>query len=246
MVWARYSASLYWPGVVADPRKDYVPPRLPHGPGRPPRNALAVIYFGDDSWQWVTPERCVDFEAHYEEHANAPALQGRPGFRAALAEADDMLQRKQQRALARQRGVAAGAGDPPAVAAACAAAAPGAPGAALAPSTSAAQVPTPSAPQFPQPQPPQPQQQQQQQPAPAVAAGGAASSSGASPPEPAVCEDAAMLALQLKRKRADMERLAAEAANHEAVAAMHKAEAAKHAAEGECIDLEIKLARRLA
>ena len=97
MVWAKYAAFPWWPGLVADLEGDHVPERTLRAPGRG-ANSLLVVFFGDGTWQWVRPDCVVDFAPHFGEHAGAPVGRSRALFLAAVAEAKEMCDAREGRA----------------------------------------------------------------------------------------------------------------------------------------------------
>jgi len=92
-VWAKYAAFPWWPGLVVDVERDWVPEAALRSPARGEDTPL-VVFFGDATWQWVRPEYVRDFGQHYAEHAAAVVRGSRQLFQAAVAEAKDMLDRR--------------------------------------------------------------------------------------------------------------------------------------------------------
>jgi hypothetical protein len=269
MAWVKTKTWPPWPALVADPSVDAVPPCKQ----RQPKEKVAVRFFGDGLWQFVNKKMCLDSEAHYERHAHAPRSLACDGFKEALAEANDMLAKRKrlqaQRSIGGSMPSPAGAtgmerslgGDgatrsggglattttPPSQQVQLPQAPPPA-----TPVTAAAQ-PAPASAPPPVPQPPRAQAAPVQvassaftaQPAPAPASppvpqlppalAEAVQAAGLAV-APEASQEAAVLRLQLKRKLADVERHAAEEARHAAAAA-------RYASLGECMDVQIKLAR---
>lgn len=216
MAWVKTKLWPPWPALVADPSVDAVPPCTQ----RQPKDKVAVRFFGDGLWQFVNKKMCLDFEAHYEQHATAPRALACEGFKDAVAAANDMLAKRKR--LEAQRSGAAGVERPDVGDVATGS------GDVRATTTPAAQQAQP-----PQPPPPATPVTAAQQLPPGLAEAVQAASPAVAPAE---SREVALLRLHLKRKQADVERLAAEEARHAAAAA-------RYASTGECIDIQIKLAR---
>lgn len=93
-VWARCrSAPVAWPGLVADVDRDTVPKRCLEHRSRGP-DSLLVVFHGDATWHWVSPEACEDFAAGFAQKANVDAGRSRALFHAAVTEARALWEKR--------------------------------------------------------------------------------------------------------------------------------------------------------
>jgi len=95
MVWAKYAAFPWWPGLQAELGKDHVPERTLKAAGRADDSVL-VVFFGDGTWQWCKPDAVVDFAPGFAQHAAQNVGRAKALFAAAVAEAREMHEAQQR------------------------------------------------------------------------------------------------------------------------------------------------------